>query len=219
LGVRFALVRVWAATAAAILAAAVADAATEYAANGGWLGTSVRDNDHQAVLPALLVGATVTLGLLFAVLLSRISPRDPLALRMIELRTRLADVAFAFCGSALCIVVMEGYETRFGGVSPFDPRSVVVSHAPALFVAFLVMGALLHCALRAAVRTAAEASAVVAKFLETFLGSGPLNASPLRGIRLTAFEPSGIHVPAWLIRGSHGFRAPPGSIRPHYRLA
>jgi len=216
--VRFAVVRIWAAAATAILGAAVADAATEFAANGGWLGAGLRDNDHQAVLPAFVIGAAVALFLLLAVLLSRVSPRDPLSLRIATLRTRLGDVLCAFSGSALCIVVMEGYETRFGGLSPFDARSVVVSHAPALLVAFLAMGALVHCALRVAVRAAADASVAVAAFLEAFLGRDFGNGAPRDAVRISAFELRVAHVPSLLARGSRGFRAPPRSMHPRYTV-
>lgn len=215
---RFAVVRVWAAAATAILAAAIADAATELAVNGGWLGSGLRDNDHQAVLPALCTGAGLALSLLLAVLFSRVSPRDSLSLRITALRTRLGDVVCALCGSALCIVAMEGYETNFGGVSPFDPRSVVLSHAPALIVAFLLIGALVHCTLRAAVRAAAEASVAVAEFFEAFLGRDFGNGAPRRAARISAFELRVTHVPSWLARGSRGFRAPPRSMHPRYDM-
>jgi hypothetical protein len=219
LGVRLAVARIWAAAAAAILAAAIADAATEFAANSGWIGAGLRDNDHQAVVPALLVGAAVALCLLVSVLCSRLSPRDPLSLRMAALGTRLADVACAFCGSVLCIVAMEGYETRFGGLSPFDPRSVVIAHAPALIVAFLLAGALVHYALRAAVRVAGRAGIAVAEFVEHFLERRLGSAAPLRAARISAFVLYVVHVPSWLARGSCGFRAPPRSIRPRCCLA
>ena len=64
---------------------------------------------------------------------------------------------------------MEGYETRFGGLSPFDPRSVVLSHALPLVLTFVVMGAIVHYALRGAIRTASRASGRVAEVFVEFL--------------------------------------------------
>lgn len=212
---RFALIRGWAVAATAILAAAIADAGTEFAQNSGWLGGTLRDNQHESILPALLLGVAVALSLTLFVLFAKISPRDPL-LRMSDIRRRLTDVALAFCGSVVCIVVMEGYETRFGGLSPFDPRSVVVSHAFALAMAFLLMGAIVHCALRSAVRSASRASGLVVGFLVEFLRKVAAIVAPPRSPALSAYRLQVAHVPPGLARGSRGFRAPPRSIRPNY---
>jgi hypothetical protein len=205
------MVRAWAALATAILAGAAADACTEFAENSGWLGGSLRDNQHEAVVPALLFGAAGTLALMLFVLIARISPGDPLLSRMSDFRARLVDAACALCGSLLCVIAMEGYETRFGGASPFDARSVVLSHTPALLVAFVVMGAVVYGALRAAMRAASHASGfiaeVVVRFLRKFLGS---DATPAM-VHVSAFVLYVIHVPLSIADGSHGFRGPPGA--------
>jgi hypothetical protein len=212
---RFALVRGWAVAATAIVAGAIADAGTEFAENSGWLAGTLRDDQHQAILPALLLGTALTLGLILFVLLARISPRDPLLIRMDDLRTRFIDIASAFCGSMLCVVVMEGYETRFGGLSPFDPRSVVLSHTLALIVAFVVTGTVVYCALRSALRTASRASSAVVEFLAEFLRKLFGMTAAHRAPALSAYELDVLHVPFAIARGSCGFRAPPRSIRPH----
>jgi hypothetical protein len=212
---RFALVRAWAAAATAILAAAAADAVTEFAENNGWLGGTLRDGQHEAMVPALLLGASVALSLALYVLLARISPRDLLVVRLNDVRVRLADLACGFCGSALSVVAMEGYETRFGGVSPFDPRSVVVSHAPALIVAFLVTGAIVHCALRCAIRTASRASVVVEYFVQFLRRLFAVICTP-QTVAHSAFELRCLRVALGIAGGSHSLRAPPRSTRPHY---
>jgi hypothetical protein len=212
--VRLALVRAWAVVAAAILAAAAADAVTEFAENSGWLAGTLRDDQHQAVLPALLLGTAVTLVLIAFVLFARVSLRDPLVSRMTDLRTRSIDIACAFFGSMVCVVAMEGFETRFGGISPFDPRSVVLSHTPALLVAFLVMGTIVHCALRSAICTASRASGAVVEFLAEFLRRRQRPVAVPRMVALSAFELYVVHVPLAIAGGSRGFRAPPRSIRP-----
>jgi hypothetical protein len=206
-----AAVRLWATAAAAMLAAATADAGTELAENSGWLGGAVRDNQHEAILPALVIGAAMALSLLGSVLFARISPRDEL-LRLAKLRTRFNDIAVAFCGSVFCIVAMEAYETRFGGVAPFDPRSVVLSHTLALLAASLLMVAVVHWALRVAIGVARRASIAVAGFIVEFLGRRPHVAAAHHTTVLSAFERFVRHVPLGIARGSRGFRAPPRSI-------
>ena len=216
---RFTLVRSWAVVATAILAAVTADTGTEFAENSGWLAGTFRDNQHEAVVPALLLGAAAALSLMLFVLLARISPSDPLLSRMNDLRRRLVDIACAFCGSTLCVVAMEGYETRFGGLSPFDPRSVVLSHTLALVVAFLVVGAIVHYALQAAIGIASRASSVVAEFLVEFLRKLLRAGAPPRSVALSAFQLYVRHVPPGIAGGSRGFRAPPRSIHPRYFAA
>jgi hypothetical protein len=209
---RFRVVRGWAVLAAAILAASTADAGTEFAENGGWLGGALRDNQHEAILPALVLGAALALGLTLFVLLARISPRDPLLMRLNDCRSRLFDIACAFCGSMLCVIVMEGYETQFGGVSPFDPRSVVLSHAVPLVVAFVVAGAIVHCVLRAAIGVAGRASNIVVEFLVEFMRKLLRSVTPRRAVTLSAFQLYVSHLPPGIAAGLRGLRAPPRSI-------
>jgi hypothetical protein len=211
---RLALVRSWAVVAAAILSAAAADAGTEFAENSGWLAGTVRDNQHEAVLPALVLGVAIALSLTLFVLFARVSPGDPLLSRLNDLRGRLIDIAGALGGSMLCVLAMEGYETRFGGVSPFDPRSVVLSHTLALVVAFLVAGAVVHCAVRAAIGVASRASSMIVEFLVEFLRELLRAVAPSRAVALSAFQLYVPHVPPGIAVGSRALRAPPRSIRP-----
>jgi hypothetical protein len=211
---RFGLVRGWAVIGTAILAAAVADAGTEFAENSGWLGGTLRDNQHESILPTLILGAAVTLALTFFILLARISSRDPLLLRMNELRTQVVDIVFAFCAGMLCVVGMEGSETRFGGLSPFDPRSVVLSHTLALAVAVLIVGTIVQYVLRSAIGVASRAGGVVAELLVAFLRKRRRADSSPRIVKLSAFQLHVPHVLPGISGGSRGFRAPPRSIRP-----
>jgi hypothetical protein len=209
---RFALVRGWAVLATAILTGAVADAATEFAENSRWLSGSMRDDQHQAVLPALAIGAAIALALLLFVVLARILPRDPLLLRMNDARRRSVDIAAALCGSALCVVAMEGFETRFGGLSPFDPRSVVLSHTFALIVAFAIVGTLLHYLLGNAIRFASRAGTGFTGFVAAFLRKRLHGAPSARDLSLSIFDLYVLHTPLDVTAGSRGLRAPPGSI-------
>jgi hypothetical protein len=219
LQMRFAMVRAWAVLATAVLAGAAADAGTEFAENIGWLGGSLRDNHHEAIVPALLLGAAITLALTLFVFLARIAPGDPLLSRMSDFRARLVDGGCALSGSVLCIIAMEGYETRFGGLSPFDARSVVLSHTLALLVAFVVMGAIVHCALRAAIRVASHASGFVAEIFVEFLRRIlSVDATPAL-VAVSAFVLYVTHVPLAIADGSRGFRAPPRSTPRRYLIA
>ena len=208
---RFAVVRGWMVLAAAILTGAMADAVTELAENASWLGGSVRDNQQQAIVPTLILGAAIALGLMLFILLARIAPRDPLLTRMNDLRRWIVDSGAALCGSVICVLAMEAYETRFGGLSPFDPRSIVLSHTFALIVAFAIVGTILHCVLRGAIRVASRAGTVVASFVAAFLRRPAHQTTSPRAISLSAFTLKVSHAPPGVAIGSRGLRAPPRS--------
>jgi hypothetical protein len=125
----------------------------------------------------------------------------------------------AFCGSALCVLTMEGYEMRFGGIAPFDPHSVVLSHCMVLIVAFIATGALMHYLLRSAIRAAARASTVVVELFVRFLREVLEAVAPPRTIAPSEYASSVVRVSLGIASGSHGFRAPPRSILPLYCLA
>jgi hypothetical protein len=211
---RYALVRGWAVAATAILTGAVADAVTECAEDNAWLAGSVRDYQHAAIVPALALGAAIALALMLFVLLARITPRDPLLTRMNDARTLFVDISAALCGGMLCVIAMEAYETRFGGLSPFDPQSVVLSHTFALIAAFAIVGTLLHFILGKAIRRAHEASRGFIGFIAAFLHQRTHAASPPRATRLSALDLCAAHTPPGVARGSHCLRAPPRSILP-----
>jgi hypothetical protein len=206
---RYATIRAWTSLATALLTAAVADACTECAENLGWLGGSLRDAQHEAIAPALLLGIALTAALLAFVVFARIAPGDPLLRRMNGLRARTADLTCALVGSAACTIVMEGYETRFGGLSPFDPRSVVLSHALALLVAFVFVAAIVHCALRAALRLASHAGELAAGAIAEFLYKICRTTVAPGAVHTSAFTLHVLHLPPAIADGACGLRAPP----------
>jgi hypothetical protein len=214
---RCAIVRAWTSLATALLTAAVADAGTEFAENLGWLGGSVRDAQHEAVAPALILGLAVGTALAAFVAFARIAPHDPLLRHMNRLRARSTDLAIALAGSALCTIAMEGYETRFGGLSPFDPRSVVLSHAVPLLVAFGFVAVLVHRGLRAALRLAGQAGELAAGALVEFLHKMFRAAVAPAAVHASAFTLHVLHLPPAIADGACGLRAPPRSI-PSYSL-
>jgi hypothetical protein len=213
---RCAIVRAWTSLATALLTAAVADAGTEFAENLGWLGGSVRDAQHEAVAPALILGLAAGAALAAFVAFARIGPQDPLLRHMSRLRARLTDLAIALAGSALFTIAMEGYETRFGGLSPFDPRSVVLSHAVPLVVAFVFVAVLVHRAMRAALRLAGHAGELAAGALVEFLHKMLRAAVAPGAVHDSAFTLHVLHLPPAIADGACGLRAPPRSTPSYY---
>ena len=125
---RYAMVRIWTALTIGLLAGVLGDAGTELFANFGWLGGTTRDVDHQGVLPVFAIAVMLALSLAAYVAGSRIAPGDPLVRRLDDVRARAVDAIAAFAASCVTVAAMEGYETHFGGLAPFDAHSVVAAH-------------------------------------------------------------------------------------------
>jgi hypothetical protein len=212
------VVRAGTALTTALMTAAAADAGTEFAVNLGWLGGSVRDAQHEAIAPAILIGLAIGAALAAFVAFGSVTPRDPLLHSLSGLRALVTDLAIALAGSALCTIAMEGYETRFGGASPFDPRSVVCSHALALLVAFVVVAPIVWGIVGKALcvaRNAGEcATGVIGQFLRKIchadVGTGAVHTS--------AFTLHVVHLSPAIADGVYGLRAPPRSIFSGYSV-
>ena len=166
---RYMLVRVWAVLAVGLLAGVLGDAATEFSAMLGWLGGTTRDVDHQGILPAFGITLTLALGLAAYIIGSRIAPSDPLMRRLDDARARAVDAIAAFAGSCVTVVAMEGYETHFGGLAPFDANSTVIAHAPILILSFLTIAVAARMMLGAAICFAARSGVLAAEVLTFFL--------------------------------------------------
>jgi len=211
---RYTLVCVWTSLATALLTAAIADATTEFAVNLGWLGGSLHDNQHEAVVPTLLFGVAVGAALLTYIVFARVTPRDPLLRRLGALRARASNLGCALAGSALCTVAMEGYETGFGGLSPFDPRSVILSHALALVIAFVLVAAIVNRVLRAALALASHAGELATGALVQFFHKLRRPQVAPGAVYSSAFTLHVLHLPPAIADGACGLRAPPRSIFP-----
>jgi hypothetical protein len=205
---RYALVRFWATLAIALLAGVIGDAGTEYLGALGWLGRGLRDVDHQSVLPTFTIAFVLTLALIAYLIAARISPSDPLLRRLDDARARAVDAFAALCGSALTVIGMEGYETHFGGLAPFDARSVVVAHAPVLLVAFVVVAVVARVLLGSAIRAAVRASAAAFELLSSFLRVVHHQLHAPKHSTLPHPNASNSHVSPEIVR-AHGLRAPP----------
>lgn len=210
------IVRLGASVATALLAAASADAATEVAENLGWLGGSARDGHQEAILPVLLLGVAVVLALCGYVACARLSIEDRSVLEGSHVRARILELSCALAGSVLCVIAMEGYETRFGGFSPFDAQSVVLAHAPALLAAFGIAAAVVRSAIRemlfAAERAGERAVETLVRFVRNLLHA---KTSPPAS-RASTYALSVLRLPNPLGAGSCGLRAPPAAttLRP-----
>lgn len=157
----YAIVRIWPIAIIGLASGVIGDAGTEFFTSG--------DTDHQGMVPALAIAVLLALGLAVYLACSRIGPRDPLLCRFNRWRDRLPDALAAFGASWLTVIGIEGYETHFGGIEPFDTRSVVIAHAPLLLLAFLAVALTAQVILAAALRWAARSGAVAVALVRRVL--------------------------------------------------
>lgn len=210
---RFAVIRIWSWLATVLLAASLGDACTEFTANVGLLGGTLRDTHHEAVMPTLIAGLATVVALVFTVIFTRIARVELLANESQRVRDWCTSFACSLCGSVLVTILMEGYETGFGGVSPFDPRSVVLGHAPALLIACVAAIAGVRIALYGALRLAWRAGGVAAEALAHFLRR-TTRAVALGVAKTSAFTLKVLLLPVAFAGSGSGLRAPP-----HQRLS
>lgn len=205
---RYALVRIWAVLTVGLLAGVLGDAGTELCGVLGWLGDATRDVDHQGLLPALAVTLTLAFGLAAYVVGSRIAPSDPLLRRLDDAGARVVDAIGAFVVSGVTVVAIEYYETHFGGLAPFDARSVVIAHAPILVLSFLTIAVGARMTLGAAIRFAARTGAAAAALLTSFLRVLRSYAATPKHATVRHPETSCSRVVSEIVN-SRGLRAPP----------
>src|ERR1700722_204706 len=205
---RYALVRVWAVLTIGLLAGVLGDAGTEFSAKFGWLGGTTRDVDHQGILPVLAIAVMLALSLAAYVVSARIAPGDPLVRSLDDLLGRAVDAIAAFAGSCATVVAIEGYETHFGGLAPFDAHSVVAAHAPVLAVSFLTIAVAARLMLGAAIRCAARSGALGAAFVTSFLRISRSLPATSKHAAQPHPDTSCSHVAPEIVK-SRGLRAPP----------
>ena len=165
----YALVRLWSVAIVGLLSGVLGDAATELLGTLGWLGRGALDNDHQGLLPASIAALICALGLSIYVIGSRIAPSNPLLRELDDRHARAVDALAAFAASWLTAIAIEGYETRFGGIAPFDAGSTVVAHAPALLISFFTIAVAARALLGVAIRWTAHRGAAAVALLVSFL--------------------------------------------------
>jgi hypothetical protein len=208
---RYILVRIWAVLTIGLLAGVLGDVGTEFSATFGWLGAATRDVDHQGVLPAFAITLILALGLAAYVVGSRIAPNDALIRRLDDARGRAVDAIAAFIGSFATVVAVEGYETHFGGLAPFDANSTIIAHAPILVLSFVTIAVAARMMLGSAIRCAARSGALAAALLISFIRfSRSLPATAKHATRPHP-EASCSHVAPEIVK-SRGLRAPPPTL-------
>jgi hypothetical protein len=209
--VRYMLLRIWAVLTIGLLAGALGDAGTEFSATFGWLAGATRDVDHQGILPVFAITFTLALSLAAYIVGSRIVPDDPLVRRLDDVRARAVDAIAAFGGSCITVVAMEGYETHFGGLAPFDAHSVVIAHAPILILSFVTIAVAARMMLGAAIRCAARSGALAAVLLTSFLRLSRSRPATPKHATMPHPDMSCSHVAPEIIK-SRGLRAPPRTL-------
>jgi hypothetical protein len=208
---RYTLVRIWAVITIGLLAGVLADAGTEFSAMFGWLGGVTKDVNQQGVLPALAITLALALGLAAYIIGSRIAPSDPLVRKLDDARARAVDAVAAFAGACTTVIAIEGYETRFGGLAPFDAHSVVIAHAPILVVAFLTIAVAARLMLGAAIRFAARSGTFAAALVTSFLRISRSHSAIPKHATMPHPDMSCSHVAPEIVK-SRGLRAPPSAL-------
>jgi hypothetical protein len=208
---RYTLVRIWAVITIGLLAGVLADAGTEFSALFGWLGGRTQDVNQQGVLPALAITLMVAVSLIAYIVGSRIAPSDPLVRKLDDARARAVDAVAAFAGACATVVAIEGYETHFGGLAPFDANSVVIAHAPILVLAFLTIAVAARMMLGAAIRFAARSGTFAATLVTSFLRISRTNAATPKHAAMPHPDTSCSHVAPEIVK-SRGRRAPPAAL-------
>lgn len=120
------MTRLWMSVAVALWAAVCGDALTEWLANGGFWGAGPLDLHQESLAPTAVVAAVVSLSLACYAVARRRRVERP-----------WDGVALALALGV--VVVMEGYEVRFGGAGVFDPRSVLAGHLLPVLGSYLVI--------------------------------------------------------------------------------
>jgi len=176
----YALVRLCSVVIVGLVSGALGDGGTEFFNALGWLGGGVADSSHQGVLPALIAGLLLAFGLGIVIVGARIAHDDPLLCELGDRRARAFDVLAALLTSCLVVLLIEGYETQFGGTAPFQAGSIVLGHAPVLLASFVAIAIGARALLGAAILWAARHGAAAVALLITFLRKLRARAAALK---------------------------------------
>jgi hypothetical protein len=204
--IRCAILTLWTSLAVALSAAVCGDAATEWLSNQGFWGSSVHDLHQESLLPTALLAGFVTISLAFYVLALHLRTNDPLLRFRRSASARLCFATLCVLLTFAVVVLMEGYEVRFGGVGAFDPGSVIVTHALPVLYAYALIGILIDRMLGVCLRVACGAARAVAAALVEFMRRDASEAVCVHA-GLTRITP--VEQRPERIRPACGLRAPP----------
>ncbi|MGZ3506396.1 MAG: hypothetical protein ACXWNK_14620 [Vulcanimicrobiaceae bacterium] len=201
------ILRWWSGLAAVPAAAAASDALTEFLANAKLLGGhSPSDLQHQALVPTLLVAVVSILAVaLFALCMN---PEPAETSQRSTTAEKLVMTGALLVATFAVAVMMEGYETRFGGTAPFDPHSVLISHAPAVLICYAVITALVRNLVCACLHVAIAAGRLATQRILQLLRID--RRSPrARFANSFSFDPALTQENSPVVPRAHGLRAPP----------
>ena len=199
-------VRIWAAAATALAAAAASDVLTEILSNAGLLGGGALSDAHQeSAMPVALLALTALLTLAALV---AFRARDGRVLDTVQSRAPAWSwAAGTLIGTLLVVVLMEAYETRLGGLGAFDPHAVLVAHAPAAVLACAAFATRVKGVVALSLRLAHATGIALAHALVRVLDRGPRAA--VRAPRRAALSSLLVFRELLLARRAHQLRAPP----------
>jgi hypothetical protein len=160
------VVRIWSAIATAMASAALVGGSVAVLSNLGWLGGSSRDYHEEGVAWFAGAAALVLVGLAVAIVAS---PRRRGSSTGASSWERAALVAGTLACTCAVIVVKEALETQCGGIAPFDAGSILIQHAPAIFIAYCIVAPLVAAVVRCSLRVAVAAGEIAIDTLVRFL--------------------------------------------------
>lgn len=182
------VILLWTLVTVALCAAVCGDALSEWLANHGAMGTAaMRDVHQESLLPATCIAAFAIVSLAFLVRLRDRAVRGRNVRLVPAGAARIGWNAIAVVLALIAVVLMEGYEVRFGGVAPFDPRSVLAADALPVIVVYAIVAAILERMLGLVLRIAV---AVVLAFTPaTALAAESTTGTIVGSIRSTTGAP------------------------------
>lgn len=156
----------------ALWAAVISDALVEALENAGLFG-ALRDDDHQSLLPALILACLSVAIAAIVVAILRRRGHDPLLLESRRMRRKgmLADVLVTFCLTAATVAAMEEYERFFGGASPFAAHGLLATHGLVVLATYFVIAALFIVSSIGLVRKLADAADRTVRCLVSWLAA------------------------------------------------
>jgi hypothetical protein len=160
------VVRIWSAIATAMASAALVGGGVAVLSNLGWLGGSTRDYHEEGVAWFAGAAAFVLIALAVAIVAS---PRRRRSSAPAGFWERAALVAGTLAVTCAVIVVKEALETQCGGTAPFDAGSILIEHAPSIFIAYAIVAPLVAAVVRCSLSVAVAAGEIAIETLVRFL--------------------------------------------------
>lgn len=184
------VILLWTLVTVALCAAVCGDALSEWLANHGAMGTAaMRDLHQESLLPATCIAMLAIVSLASLALLRACTARaQPLQLAPAG-AARIGWNAAAVVLALIAVVLMEGYEVRFGGVAPFDPRSVLAAHALPVIVVYAMVAAIVERMLGVVLRIAVAVALTLISATATAFAAESTTGTIVGSVRSTTGAP------------------------------